>query len=152
MPTLGAPAKDGSTKPLIESNIISEYLDWAYPKSGPKLFPEDPFENAHMKIWVDHVTDGPVSLAPVWKDGSITMRVYVRSKLGSNRRILKGLTSSARTLATQMCVWHPGPCGCGYWTILKEGLEFQLQAREVKTSKSGTDGTSGLRRFSPESR
>ncbi|KAK5462686.1 hypothetical protein LTS15_002398 [Exophiala xenobiotica] len=56
VPTLGAPAKDGTTKPLIESNIISEYLDWAYPKSGPKLFPEDPFENAHMKIWVDHIT------------------------------------------------------------------------------------------------
>ncbi|KIW13599.1 hypothetical protein PV08_08788 [Exophiala spinifera] len=56
VPTLGAPTKDGSVKPLIESNIISEYLDWAYPKSGPKLFPEDPFENAHMKIWVDHVT------------------------------------------------------------------------------------------------
>ncbi|KIV87059.1 hypothetical protein PV11_02630 [Exophiala sideris] len=56
VPTLGAPQKDGSQKPLIESNIISEYLDASFPTQGPKLFPQDPFENAYMKIWVDHVT------------------------------------------------------------------------------------------------
>lgn len=55
MPTLGAPQKDGSQKPLIESNIISEYLDESFPDQTP-LFPKDPYEKARLKIWVDHVT------------------------------------------------------------------------------------------------
>jgi len=40
---------------LIESNIISEYLDEMYPDQTP-LFPRDPYKKAHMKIWIDHVT------------------------------------------------------------------------------------------------
>ncbi|EHY54854.1 hypothetical protein HRR83_005889 [Exophiala dermatitidis] len=55
VPTLGAPQKDGSQKPLIESNIISEYLDESFPEQTP-LFPNDPYEKARMKIWIDHVT------------------------------------------------------------------------------------------------
>ncbi|EXJ93355.1 hypothetical protein A1O1_01747 [Capronia coronata CBS 617.96] len=55
VPTLGAPQKDGSQKPLIESNIISEYLDESFPDQMP-LFPKDPYEKARMKIWIDHVT------------------------------------------------------------------------------------------------
>jgi len=56
VPTLGAPQKDGSQKPLIESNIISEYLDESFPDHAPRLFPADPYAKARMKIWVDHVT------------------------------------------------------------------------------------------------
>ncbi|KIW99408.1 uncharacterized protein Z518_11396 [Rhinocladiella mackenziei CBS 650.93] len=56
VPTLGcASGKDGSQKPLIESNIISEYLDETYPDQTP-LFPRDPYEKAVMKVWVDYVT------------------------------------------------------------------------------------------------
>ncbi|EXJ91480.1 hypothetical protein A1O3_00028 [Capronia epimyces CBS 606.96] len=55
VPTLGAPQKDGSQKPLIESNIISEYLDESFPNQTP-LFPRDPYEKARLKVWVDHVT------------------------------------------------------------------------------------------------
>lgn len=55
MPTLGCPQKDGSQKPLIESNIISEYLDESFPDQTP-LFPNDPFEKARQKVWIDHVT------------------------------------------------------------------------------------------------
>jgi len=52
---LGAPQKDGSEKPLIESNLISEYLDESFPDQNP-LFPRDPYEKARMKVWVDHIT------------------------------------------------------------------------------------------------
>jgi len=55
VPTLGAPQKDGSQKPLIESNLISEYLDESFPNQHP-LFPKDPYEKARMKVWVDHVS------------------------------------------------------------------------------------------------
>jgi len=54
VPTLGCPQKDGSSKPLYESNIICEYLDEISP--GPSLFPSDHYEKARMKIWIDHVT------------------------------------------------------------------------------------------------
>ncbi|KIW68043.1 hypothetical protein PV04_04013 [Phialophora macrospora] len=55
VPTLGCPQKDGTTKPLIESNIICEYLDEMYPDQTP-LWPKDPYTKARMKVWVDHVT------------------------------------------------------------------------------------------------
>jgi len=52
---LGCPQEDGSTKPLIESNIICEYLEDMYPNQTP-LWPKDPYTKAKMKVWVDHVT------------------------------------------------------------------------------------------------
>ncbi|KIX99266.1 uncharacterized protein Z520_04842 [Fonsecaea multimorphosa CBS 102226] len=55
VPTLGCPQEDGSTKPLIESNIICEYLDEMYPDQIP-LWPREPYKKAVMKVWVDHIT------------------------------------------------------------------------------------------------
>ncbi|KIW79308.1 hypothetical protein Z517_05920 [Fonsecaea pedrosoi CBS 271.37] len=55
VPTLGCPQEDGSTKPLIESNIICEYLEDMYPNQTP-LWPRDPYKKAVMKVWVDHIT------------------------------------------------------------------------------------------------
>jgi glutathione S-transferase len=40
---------------LIESSIINEYLDEAFP--GPKLVPADPGERAQMRIWVAYQND-----------------------------------------------------------------------------------------------
>jgi glutathione S-transferase len=54
VPTLACPQKDGSTKPLYESNIICEYLDETSP--APSLYPEDKYQKARMKIWIDHIT------------------------------------------------------------------------------------------------
>ncbi|OAP57792.1 hypothetical protein AYL99_08530 [Fonsecaea erecta] len=45
VPTLGCPQEDGSTKPLIESNIICEYLDEMFPNQTP-LWPRDPYKKA----------------------------------------------------------------------------------------------------------
>lgn len=53
VPTLGCPQEDGSTKPLIESNIICEYLDEMYP--GKSLFPSNKFQKAKMKISIDYI-------------------------------------------------------------------------------------------------
>ncbi|KIV92711.1 hypothetical protein PV10_03983 [Exophiala mesophila] len=55
VPTLGAPQEDGSQKPLIESNLISEYLDESFPDQNP-LFPKSPYEKARMKVWIDHIS------------------------------------------------------------------------------------------------
>ena len=45
VPTLGCPQEDGTTKPLIESNVICEYLEDMYPTQTP-LFPKDPYKKA----------------------------------------------------------------------------------------------------------
>ena len=53
VPTLGCPQKDGDSKPLIESNVICEYLDEV--SDGRSLFPSDKYEKARQKVWIDHV-------------------------------------------------------------------------------------------------
>ena len=72
MPTLACPQPDGTSKPLIESNVICEFLDEiSYDQSresgtsgvngvngnvnGRSLFPEDKYEKARMKVWIDFV-------------------------------------------------------------------------------------------------
>ena len=38
-----AAAADGD-KHIVESNLVAEYLDYAYPDLGPKLFPTEPLK------------------------------------------------------------------------------------------------------------
>ncbi|KAI1206897.1 putative glutathione-S-transferase theta, GST [Annulohypoxylon truncatum] len=73
VPTLGVPfnsdSKSGSVegeegkevkrKPLYESAVICEYLDEAYDdatKYGPRLLPEDAYERARCRLWIDHIS------------------------------------------------------------------------------------------------
>lgn len=43
---------DGDNQ-LIESNVVSEYLDAQYKSTGTKLFPEDPLQLAKVRWFVD---------------------------------------------------------------------------------------------------
>ena len=43
-------------KPLYESTVICEFLEETYPDQGPKLQPQDTYDRARMRIWVDFVT------------------------------------------------------------------------------------------------
>ncbi|TKA80364.1 hypothetical protein B0A49_01493 [Cryomyces minteri] len=43
-------------RPLYESTVLCEFLEDAFPDSTPKVFPEDPYERARTRIWVDFVT------------------------------------------------------------------------------------------------
>ena len=43
-------AADGDNQ-LIESNVVSEYLDVQYRSSGVKLFPEDPLQLAKVGLY-----------------------------------------------------------------------------------------------------
>lgn len=61
VPTLAVPCdKAGKEqKPLYESSVICEYLDEVYSdpsKYGASLFPEDAYEKARCKIWIDHIS------------------------------------------------------------------------------------------------
>lgn len=53
VPTLGCPTPSGE-KPLIESNIICDYLDQTYPDSP--LYPSNAFSKAKLRISIDFVT------------------------------------------------------------------------------------------------
>ncbi|KAL4898316.1 thioredoxin-like protein [Aspergillus ambiguus] len=58
VPTLACPSPDNpnTTKPLYESTVILEYLEEAYPDHAPSLLPEDPYDRARARIWIDYVT------------------------------------------------------------------------------------------------
>lgn len=64
VPTLAVPVDDGTRgkqqqKPLYESSVICEYLDEVYAdpaRHGPSLYPEDAYERARARIWIDHVS------------------------------------------------------------------------------------------------
>lgn len=59
VPTLSCPEpKDPSSpaKPLYESTVILEYLEDAYPDHKPRFLPDDPYQRARARIWIDYVT------------------------------------------------------------------------------------------------
>ncbi|KUI70409.1 Glutathione S-transferase omega-1 [Cytospora mali] len=62
VPTLAVPtddAKGKEQKPLYESVVVCEYLDEAYAdegKYGPRLLPEDAYERARCRLWIDHIS------------------------------------------------------------------------------------------------
>lgn len=41
-------------KPIVESNIILEYIDETW-KNSPRLFPEDAYERARVRFWVSFI-------------------------------------------------------------------------------------------------
>ncbi|EEH45921.2 uncharacterized protein PADG_02071 [Paracoccidioides brasiliensis Pb18] len=56
VPTLVAPQPNNKpSKPLYESNIIDEYLEEAFPDNTPHLLPQDPYERARARIWINFV-------------------------------------------------------------------------------------------------
>ncbi|ROV99736.1 hypothetical protein VSDG_03136 [Cytospora chrysosperma] len=64
VPTLAVPVGAGEgaeKKPLYESAVVCEYLDEAYDdkegKYGPRLLPEDAYERARCRLWIDHISN-----------------------------------------------------------------------------------------------
>lgn len=61
VPTLEVTLEDGTGRPLYESNVVCEFLEEAYAggngdgdgKGGVKLLPEDAYERARCRIWMD---------------------------------------------------------------------------------------------------
>ncbi|KAF7715154.1 Uncharacterized protein PECH_007465 [Penicillium ucsense] len=55
VPTLQCPT-ESEPRPLYESTVILEYLEEAYPDHKPQFLPQDPYERARARIWIDYVT------------------------------------------------------------------------------------------------
>ncbi|KAI4118344.1 MAG: hypothetical protein LQ338_007421 [Usnochroma carphineum] len=50
------PTLSYQNEPLYESNVICEFLEDAFPDHGPRLLPNDAYQKARCKIWMDFVT------------------------------------------------------------------------------------------------
>lgn len=48
-------------KPILDSSVICEYLDEAYPDSGEKLIPEDLHTRAKMRAWLRFIEEVPTA-------------------------------------------------------------------------------------------
>ncbi|KAJ5693244.1 hypothetical protein N7462_002667 [Penicillium macrosclerotiorum] len=55
VPTLSCPTESGP-RPLYESTVILEYLEEAYPQHQPRFLPENSYDRARARIWIDYVT------------------------------------------------------------------------------------------------
>ncbi|KAI0653510.1 glutathione S-transferase C-terminal-like protein [Cubamyces menziesii] len=49
------PAIEYKGKALYESLILMEFFEDAFPEYKPRLLPDDPFDRAYVRLWVDHV-------------------------------------------------------------------------------------------------
>ncbi|KAF7315116.1 Glutathione transferase-like protein [Mycena indigotica] len=49
------PALEYQGRALYESLIICEFLDDAYPDHKPSMLPEDPYQKAYARIWIDFI-------------------------------------------------------------------------------------------------
>lgn len=61
VPTLAVPMDPHGKeqKPLYESVVLCEYLDEEYSDQGqygPRLLPEDVYERARCRLWIDHIS------------------------------------------------------------------------------------------------
>jgi len=59
IPTLAVPGRSGA---LYESTVVCEFLDEGYPQ-GPRLMPEDAYERARCRLWINHVA---TRIVPAW--------------------------------------------------------------------------------------
>ena len=50
------PAIEYKGKALYESLILCEFFEDAFPTHTPHVLPEDAFDRAYVRIWVDHVS------------------------------------------------------------------------------------------------
>jgi len=50
------PTVEYKGKPLVESLVLLEFLEDAYPSHTPHLLPVDPYERARVRLWLDHVS------------------------------------------------------------------------------------------------
>jgi glutathione S-transferase len=50
------PAIEYQGKALYESLVLNEFLEDAYPQYAQHLLPEDPYERARARIWIDHIS------------------------------------------------------------------------------------------------
>lgn len=114
VPTLSVPtgANGKEHKPLYESCVVCEYLEEAYgdeEKYGPRLLPDDAYEKARCRLWIDHIN---TKIIP----GFYKFIQHTPDKSYTTEDVRKGFLGSIKTLVREMD-------GSGPWFL---GEQFSL--------------------------
>lgn len=114
VPTLSVPtgANGKEHKPLYESFVVCEYLEEAYgdeEKYGPRLLPDDAYEKARCRLWIDHIN---TKIIP----GFYKFIQHTPDKSYTTEDVRKGFLGSIKTLVREMD-------GSGPWFL---GEQFSL--------------------------
>lgn len=114
VPTLSVPtgANGKEHKPLYESFVVCEYLEEAYgdeEKYGPRLLPDDAYEKARCRLWIDHIN---TKIIP----GFYKFIQHTPDKSYTIEDVRKGFLGSIKTLVGEMD-------GSGPWFL---GEQFSL--------------------------
>ncbi|KAG0157908.1 hypothetical protein PDIDSM_5420 [Penicillium digitatum] len=96
VPTLSTPA-DPHPRPLYESTVILEYLEEAYPDHQPRLLPEDAYERARSRIWIDYVTSRIIP--------SFHRFLQYQSADGSGQNVDAGLDQARQEFLSHLKAW-----------------------------------------------
>lgn len=105
VPTLAVPMDAGKgreQKPLYESVVVCEYLDEAYDdqgeKYGSRLLPEDAYERARCRLWIDHISNkiipGFYKLIQHTPEKAYSIKDARRDFLGTIKTLVKEINSS----------------------------------------------------------
>jgi glutathione S-transferase len=115
VPTLAVPVSgdEKAPRPLYESTVICEYLEEAYPDSGPRLLPQEPYERARCRLWIDHVGS---RIVPAW----YRLMQHTADKPYSIEEAREGLHRHLKAFAKEMV---DSGSGDGPWFL---GREFSL--------------------------
>ncbi|KAI1099560.1 putative glutathione-S-transferase theta, GST [Jackrogersella minutella] len=121
VPTLGVPVdgQKGKKKPLYESAIICAYLDEEYgdeDRYGPGLLPEDAYDRARCRLWIDHVGN---KIIP----GFYRFIQHTPEKEYSIEEARSNFLGHIKTLVTEMLENESGGEGGGPWFL---GERFSL--------------------------
>lgn len=100
VPTLAVPVGGAGEqqKPLYESQVLCEFLDEAFPevdKFGVRLLPENAYERARTRLWIDHIC---TKIVP----GFYKLLQHTPDKLFSLEEAREELHGRIRTLVEEM--------------------------------------------------
>ncbi|KAF7792769.1 hypothetical protein EIP86_003867 [Pleurotus ostreatoroseus] len=87
------PAFEYQGKALYESVILDEFLEDVYPSYGTNLLPEDPYERARARIWIDYVSK---KIVPAY------FRLIQAQGADKQRAALEDLNQALGTFAAQI--------------------------------------------------
>ncbi|KAJ7617333.1 glutathione-S-transferase [Roridomyces roridus] len=87
------PAVEHQGKALFESLVLCEFFEDAYPTHEPRILPEDPYEKAYARIWIDFVAK---ALVPGF------MRLFMAQGTEKQDAARAELYDSLRTFSAQI--------------------------------------------------